>query len=204
MACKFCAAMTSPRFLTLLLCAAALAPASGRKGRPRQAADHRSRPARHRRPAQAGGGLQRQRGRRPGHDGDPRRPRRSPRAPRRPPQRHGRWAARASRRSSSKSATASTKPSKAAPSASNTTAAAMWCASPATPRCGACAAATPADEISGSVITYDNGNETFSVQGAAAAPAPRRRRGRGQWPRARRHQPPARCGRPCRPSEPKR
>jgi lipopolysaccharide export system protein LptA len=27
---------------------------------------------------------------------------------------------------------------------------------------------TPADEISGSVITYDNGNETFSVQGAAA------------------------------------
>ncbi len=26
-----------------------------------------------------------------------------------------------------------------------------------------------ADEISGSVITYDNGNETFSVQGAAAA-----------------------------------
>ena len=30
--------------------------------------------------------------------------------------------------------------------------------------------ATPADEISGSVITYDNGNETFSVQGAAAAP----------------------------------
>jgi lipopolysaccharide export system protein LptA len=34
---------------------------------------------------------------------------------------------------------------------------------------------TPADEISGSVITYDNGNETFSVQGAApdgAASAP--------------------------------
>ena len=30
---------------------------------------------------------------------------------------------------------------------------------------------TPADEISGSVITYDNGNETFSVQGAAAAGA---------------------------------
>ena len=29
--------------------------------------------------------------------------------------------------------------------------------------------ATPADEISGSVITYDNGNETFSVQGAPAA-----------------------------------
>ncbi|MDP1690903.1 MAG: lipopolysaccharide transport periplasmic protein LptA [Burkholderiaceae bacterium] len=28
---------------------------------------------------------------------------------------------------------------------------------------------TPADEISGNVITYDNGNETFSVQGAAAA-----------------------------------
>jgi lipopolysaccharide export system protein LptA len=27
----------------------------------------------------------------------------------------------------------------------------------------------PADEISGSVITYDNGNETFSVQGAATA-----------------------------------
>jgi len=27
---------------------------------------------------------------------------------------------------------------------------------------------TPADEIIGSVITYDNGNETFSVQGAAA------------------------------------
>jgi lipopolysaccharide export system protein LptA len=27
---------------------------------------------------------------------------------------------------------------------------------------------TPADEIVGSVITYDNGNETFSVQGAAA------------------------------------
>jgi lipopolysaccharide export system protein LptA len=27
---------------------------------------------------------------------------------------------------------------------------------------------TPADEISGSVITYDNGNETFSVQGAEA------------------------------------
>jgi lipopolysaccharide export system protein LptA len=29
---------------------------------------------------------------------------------------------------------------------------------------------TPADEISGSVITYDSGNETFSVQGAASAP----------------------------------
>jgi len=29
--------------------------------------------------------------------------------------------------------------------------------------------ATPADEITGSVITYDNGNETFSVQGADAA-----------------------------------
>lgn len=28
---------------------------------------------------------------------------------------------------------------------------------------------TPADEISGSVITYDNANETFSVQGAPAA-----------------------------------
>ena len=28
---------------------------------------------------------------------------------------------------------------------------------------------TPADEINGSVITYDNGNETFSVQGAAGA-----------------------------------
>ncbi len=28
--------------------------------------------------------------------------------------------------------------------------------------------ATPADEISGSVITYDNGNETFSVQGDSA------------------------------------
>ena len=27
----------------------------------------------------------------------------------------------------------------------------------------------PADEINGSVITYDNGNETFSVQGAASA-----------------------------------
>jgi lipopolysaccharide export system protein LptA len=27
---------------------------------------------------------------------------------------------------------------------------------------------TPADEITGSVITYDNGNETFSVQGATA------------------------------------
>jgi len=26
-----------------------------------------------------------------------------------------------------------------------------------------------ADEITGSVITYDNGNETFSVQGASAA-----------------------------------
>ena len=26
----------------------------------------------------------------------------------------------------------------------------------------------PADEISGSIITYDNGNETFNVQGAAA------------------------------------
>jgi lipopolysaccharide export system protein LptA len=29
---------------------------------------------------------------------------------------------------------------------------------------------TPADEVSGAVITYDNGNETFSVQGAASAP----------------------------------
>ena len=29
---------------------------------------------------------------------------------------------------------------------------------------------TPADEISGNVITYDNANETFSVQGAAAVP----------------------------------
>ena len=29
---------------------------------------------------------------------------------------------------------------------------------------------TPADEISGNVITYDNANETFSVQGAAASP----------------------------------
>ena len=29
--------------------------------------------------------------------------------------------------------------------------------------------ATPADEISGSVITYDSGNEPFSVQGAASA-----------------------------------
>ena len=29
---------------------------------------------------------------------------------------------------------------------------------------------TPAEEITGSVITYDSGNETFSVQGAAAAP----------------------------------
>jgi lipopolysaccharide export system protein LptA len=28
----------------------------------------------------------------------------------------------------------------------------------------------PADEISGNAITYDNGNETFSVQGAASAP----------------------------------
>lgn len=30
---------------------------------------------------------------------------------------------------------------------------------------------TPADEISGSLITYDSGNETFSVQGAASAAA---------------------------------
>jgi len=30
---------------------------------------------------------------------------------------------------------------------------------------------TPADEITGAVITYDNGNETFSVQGAAAGAA---------------------------------
>jgi lipopolysaccharide export system protein LptA len=30
--------------------------------------------------------------------------------------------------------------------------------------------ATPADEISGEAITYDNGNETFNVQGAATAP----------------------------------
>jgi lipopolysaccharide export system protein LptA len=30
---------------------------------------------------------------------------------------------------------------------------------------------TPADEVSGAVITYDNGNETFSVQGAPAAAA---------------------------------
>lgn len=30
--------------------------------------------------------------------------------------------------------------------------------------------ATPADEVTGSVITYDNGKETFSVQGAAVAP----------------------------------
>jgi lipopolysaccharide export system protein LptA len=30
--------------------------------------------------------------------------------------------------------------------------------------------ATPADEISGNVITYDNGNETFIVQGAAVSP----------------------------------
>jgi lipopolysaccharide export system protein LptA len=29
--------------------------------------------------------------------------------------------------------------------------------------------AVPADEINGNVITYDNGNETFSVQGAATA-----------------------------------
>jgi lipopolysaccharide export system protein LptA len=29
---------------------------------------------------------------------------------------------------------------------------------------------TPADEVSGAVITYDNGNETFSVQGAATTP----------------------------------
>lgn len=29
---------------------------------------------------------------------------------------------------------------------------------------------SPADEISGNVITYDNGNETFSVQGNPAAP----------------------------------
>jgi lipopolysaccharide export system protein LptA len=31
-------------------------------------------------------------------------------------------------------------------------------------------AGTPADEIIGNLITYDNGNETFSVQGAPAAP----------------------------------
>ena len=30
---------------------------------------------------------------------------------------------------------------------------------------------TPADEITGNLITYDNGNETFSVQGGAPAPA---------------------------------
>ena len=30
--------------------------------------------------------------------------------------------------------------------------------------------ASPADEVSGAVITYDNGNETFSVQGATSAP----------------------------------
>jgi len=30
--------------------------------------------------------------------------------------------------------------------------------------------ATPADEVTGSVITYDNGNEVFSVQGAGSAP----------------------------------
>jgi lipopolysaccharide export system protein LptA len=30
--------------------------------------------------------------------------------------------------------------------------------------------ATPADEVSGAVITYDNGNETFSVQGANSVP----------------------------------
>jgi lipopolysaccharide export system protein LptA len=30
---------------------------------------------------------------------------------------------------------------------------------------------TPADEITGNLITYDNGNETFSVQGGAATPA---------------------------------
>jgi lipopolysaccharide export system protein LptA len=32
-------------------------------------------------------------------------------------------------------------------------------------------AGTPADEISGGFITYDSGNETFSVQGAPNAPA---------------------------------
>jgi lipopolysaccharide export system protein LptA len=31
-------------------------------------------------------------------------------------------------------------------------------------------AGAPADEVSGSVITYDNGNETFTVQGSAPAP----------------------------------
>ena len=31
--------------------------------------------------------------------------------------------------------------------------------------------ATPADEITGNLITYDNGNETFSVQGGAPAAA---------------------------------
>lgn len=32
--------------------------------------------------------------------------------------------------------------------------------------------AATADEVSGAVITYDNGNETFSVQGAAVAASP--------------------------------
>jgi len=39
---------------------------------------------------------------------------------------------------------------------------------------------TPADEISGGVITYDNGNETFSVQGAAAAAGPASTPGSGR------------------------
>lgn len=39
---------------------------------------------------------------------------------------------------------------------------------------------TPADEISGSVITYDNGNETFNVQGAGTTPGAASAAGNGR------------------------
>ncbi len=39
------------------------------------------------------------------------------------------------------------------------------------PRCAACAAGVVADEITGSLITWDNTNELFNVTGGAATPA---------------------------------
>ena len=45
------------------------------------------------------------------------------------------------------------------------------CASSTTPRCGACAAATSADEITGNLVTYDSTTEVFSVTGGAPATA---------------------------------
>ena len=102
---------------------------------------------------------------------DPGAAHRGARVARRLPHARSPSARRRSTRPSGRSATRPTSTSRATPSGSSTTASPTSSASSTTPRCGGCAAARPADEISGNLVTYDSTTEVFNVTGGAPATA---------------------------------